>query len=258
MIDARSSDIAVLFNAVKAPRAFEAVIGQIEEAIVDGRLRVGDRLPSERELADVFDVSRPSLREALRVLEAFGVLRARRGRGVDGGSVITGTNQNGLASILRVYSALLEIPLMDLVEVREAIDMLAARSAAAKASDEQIGELRQVVVGMEATVDREAFHEFDTEFHLVLARISGNVVAPLLMEAFRVTIARAMKKGFALVDDWERERTRLIKEHVEIVDLLSKGDADAAATAVSRHIRSFYERVLVDGHEQGTEGSAKR
>jgi DNA-binding GntR family transcriptional regulator len=64
-----------------------------------------------------------------------------------------------------------------------------------------------------------------------------------------------MKDGFALVDDWEQERARLIAEHAEIVDLLARRDADAAAAAVSRHIRSFYDRVLVSGEDSHLKGS---
>ena len=72
------------FQELDQRRAFEKILGQIEEAIVQGRLQSGDRLPSERELAESFGASRASVREALRVLEAFGVVVARRG--TDGGA----------------------------------------------------------------------------------------------------------------------------------------------------------------------------
>ena len=106
------------------------MIVQVEDAITDGRLGPGDRLPPERELAQILQVSRSSVREALRVLEAFGVLAARRGRGADAGSIVTAGEQNGLAGLLRIYSTLLKVPLSDLVELRVAIEAMTARAAA--------------------------------------------------------------------------------------------------------------------------------
>src|SRR5919198_6364811 len=88
------------FRPVAHRRAFEDVIVQVEEAIAAGTLQPGDRLPPERELAHQLQVSRASVREALRILEAFGVIEARRGRGADAGSVVTTGGQNGLAGLL--------------------------------------------------------------------------------------------------------------------------------------------------------------
>ena len=76
---------------------------QIEEAIVDGRLRPGDRLPSERELAETFGVSRASVREALRALEVFGVVVARRGTGPDAGSIVADGAGEGLSNARRLH-----------------------------------------------------------------------------------------------------------------------------------------------------------
>ena len=107
------------------------MILQVEDAIADGRLEPGDRLPPERELATTLGVSRGSVREALRVLEAFGVLAARRGRGADAGSTVT-AEQNGLAGLLRIYASLLKVPLSDLVDIRVSIETMTARAAAAR------------------------------------------------------------------------------------------------------------------------------
>ena len=108
------------FKPVPRRRAFEDVIVQVEEAIADGRIGPGDRLPPERELAGQLRVSRASVREALRVLEAFGVVTSRQGRGADAGSVVSAGDQNGLAGLLRIYSLLMKVPLSDLVDLRVA------------------------------------------------------------------------------------------------------------------------------------------
>src|SRR5213593_3658038 len=92
------------FRPVAQRRAFEDVIVQVEEAIAAGRLQPGDRLPPERELALQLQVSRASVREALRVLEAFGVIAARRGTGADSGSILSLQNESPLSGLLRLYA----------------------------------------------------------------------------------------------------------------------------------------------------------
>jgi GntR family transcriptional repressor for pyruvate dehydrogenase complex len=238
------------FQPVHQRRAFEEVIGQIEQVIASGRLGVGDRLPSERELASLLGVSRPSVREALRVFDAVGILKAQRGQGLESGSIVTAETGGGLATFFRLYTELLRIPLGDLIDVREALEVAAATAAATRPQPEHLEGLRAAVDRMRATETAEEFLLHDTEFHLALARASGNAAAPLLMDALRESIARYMLEAFALLADWPTERVRLIDEHQAIVQELEAGDAPAAGRAVSRHIRDFYTRVL-DGRATG-------
>jgi GntR family transcriptional regulator, transcriptional repressor for pyruvate dehydrogenase complex len=218
------------FRPIGRRRAFEDVILQVEDAIAEGRITQGDRLPPERELAQTLGVSRGSVREALRVLEAFGVLAARRGRGADAGSTVT-AEHNGLAGLLRIYASLLKVPLSDLVDLRVAIETMTARAAAARRDAPPVTD----------APDRDAFLQADTEFHVALARASGNVLAPLLMEALREAIARQMRAAFVAVEDWDATRARILADHEEIAERVRQGDGEGAADAVERHVRGFYE-----------------
>lgn len=235
------------FAPVKRRRAFEDIIVQIENAIHEGRLTVGDRLPPERELAEIFQVSRASVREALRVLEAFGVLSARRGTGADSGSILSAQNESPLSGLLRLYASLLQMPLQDLLDVREAIEMLTARRAAERASDENIERLTGIVESMRNSGTPEDFLSLDTEFHVTLARASGNSVAPLIMGALRDAIAHQMLGAFKALEEsgnWIAERAWLIREHARLLETVVSKDPDAAAHAFSRHMHDFYHRVL--------------
>jgi GntR family transcriptional repressor for pyruvate dehydrogenase complex len=225
------------FRPIARRRAFEDVIVQVEEAIADGRLNAGDRLPPERELAGQLQVSRGSVREALRVLEAFGVVTARQGRGADAGSVVTAGDQNGLAGLLRIYTLLMKVPLSDLVDLRVAIESMTARAAAERRAGD---ELERLAAGMEGVEDRDRFLELDTGFHVELARASANALAPLLMEALRETIARRMRAAFDEVTDWDATRARIAADHAALAAAVQAGDADGAAAAVTEHIRGFY------------------
>lgn len=231
------------FSAVPQRRAFEEIILQIEQAIIEGRIAVGDRLPSERELAQIFQVSRPSVREALRLLEGFGLVRPRRGAGEDSGLIVTATD-SGFANVLRLHASLQRIPLDDLLEARLAVEMWTAAAAASRAQPADIEQLAAVIERMSRTEQPKLFLEHDTEFHLTIARISGNSVAPLLMAALREAIARQMLETFQQLPDWDAERRWLIADHQHIMEEIRSGNPEAARSAIESHIRGFYDRAL--------------
>lgn len=235
------------FKALNNRRAFEQIIVQIEDAILDGRLRPGDRLPSERELADTFHVSRASVREALRVLEMFGVVVARRGTGPDAGSVVAASAESGIHSALRLHTSLLQIPTKDVVEVRALLEGQAAYEAAHNAQLDDLERLRATILAMEAATSIQDYHALDTEFHVELSRASGNALLPVLMEALRAVMHRDMVEAFAALKDWRAERDRLVVQHQSIVTLVEKRDADAAAKAVREHVVGFYRHVVERG-----------
>jgi GntR family transcriptional repressor for pyruvate dehydrogenase complex len=233
-----------VFSPVRPRRTSEEIILQIQQAILDGHLGSGDQLPSERDLAETFNVSRSALREALRVLEAMGALTARRGVGPQSGTVVGGSTENPLSTLLLLFVRLRNVPLLDLVETREALEMLNARRAAAEPAPDRAAELRRLVGAMEKATDFYTFHRLDTDFHVAVATLSGNSLSPLLMEALREAMGREMLKAFPALPDWTAERSRLVSEHASIASAIAGGDGDSAATAVVAHIRGFYTRLL--------------
>lgn len=239
-------DRALPFKALERPRAFEEILIQIERAIASEELAPGDKLPSERELAETFGVSRSSVREALRVLEMFGVVVARRGTGADAGSTVATSAGAGLVSALRMHSALLRIPPPDLVDIRILFEAYAAGRAAELETDEKLTPLRELVAKMEDAPSPEVFHGLDTDFHVTLGALSENVLLPVLMEALRGSMEREMLAGYSRMEDWEPVRRQLIEEHSNIVDEIAAGDPEAAEELLRRHILRFYERVLGD------------
>jgi GntR family transcriptional repressor for pyruvate dehydrogenase complex len=232
------------FRSLEQRRAFEQILLQVEQGIMDGSIQAGGRLPPERELAALFGVSRASVREALRVLETFGVLVARRGSGPSAGSVISDGARMGLQSALRMHVGLLRIPTLDIVEVRSALEAEAARGAALRADPDEIGRLGHIVQRMSNTETAFEFNELDTDFHVQLASISHNALLPVLMEAIRGAIQEEMVKSFARLRDWKPTRDRLITEHEGIVRTIEEGNEAAAAQAVVNHISGFYTGVM--------------
>ncbi|KMS91098.1 FadR/GntR family transcriptional regulator [Prauserella rugosa] len=243
-----SSDAA--WEPVRRVRTHEQVLAQIQQKILDGSLRAGERLPSERELVGALGVSRTSVREALRALEAMGIVEARTGSGQDAGSVITGASTPAMTNLLRLHIALARISLSDLVETRVELERSAARGAADARTDEDVRHLTGLIEQMRsADSDHESFNALDTEFHVSIARISGNALAVDLMQALRGAVEHEMAQAFAEFDDWRAVASGLVDEHEAIVRAIEDGNGDLAADVVADHITSFY-RGRVSGDDQ--------
>jgi DNA-binding FadR family transcriptional regulator len=97
---------------------------------------------------------------------------------------------------------------------------------------------------MRAATAISEFNELDTEFHVELARVSGNALLPVLMEALRGTMRRAMLEGFERLADWRGERDHLVGEHERMIGYIEAGDQVAAGAAMQGHVLRFYAHVM--------------
>ncbi|MBI5079963.1 MAG: FadR family transcriptional regulator, partial [Chloroflexi bacterium] len=161
---------------VHSRRLYEKIVEQIQSQIVGGKLRPGDRLPAERDLAEKFRVSRTAVREAVRTLREKGLVEGHPGRG----TFVT----DGTASAMRGSLGLMmkiggTNGASDLAEVREIFEPEIAALAAKNATKEQIAMMREAVAAMDEKLDDdEAFVEADLNFHLALARSTQNTLIP--------------------------------------------------------------------------------
>src|SRR5215207_6106956 len=154
-------------------RAFELILGELEASISAGELAAGDRLAPERDLAARYGVSRTSVREAIRVLEAMGIVSVRRG--AEHGVVLLQEPGNAFRPVLRLLVALRHVSLDDAIEFRVMVESGAARRLADSRGGAELGELLDA---MEAPGLRQReFHALDATFHVTLVRTAGN---PLL------------------------------------------------------------------------------
>lgn len=226
---------------VQRLRTYEQVMHQIEERILAGELSAGDHLPSERDLAILLSVSRPSLRESLRVLEALGLLDIRRGGGPDGGAVLLRQPGDGLVNLLRLQFAIGHFTHRDLLETRIALETWSCAEAASRASEEDLVHLEEILTRMDAPdISTTEWNSLDTEFHVAIASSTGNAFMSQLMSAMRLAIQRQMIDAYARLDDWRAVADSVRSEHRGILDALIARDAAAASARVQQHIRSFY------------------
>jgi DNA-binding FadR family transcriptional regulator len=161
---------------LKKIRLYEEVADQIKQSIFDGHLKPGDQVPPERELAEMFNVGRPTIREALRTLTVLGLIKGSHGRK---GAVVIETDVTQYMETLRgQLSWLIKTDgqtLEDLSEVRKCLELGVSHAAARNASDEDLEKLDEFIENMaKAGDDFEKYIVISTEFHKKIAQLSGN------------------------------------------------------------------------------------
>lgn len=233
------------WEPVARSRTFELVLGRIEEQILAGNLHVGDRLPPERELVELLGVSRAAVREALRVLEAQGVLRPRVGTGPASGSVIAALPSEGLSQLLRLHIALASFAHDDVAEARATLERSSARLAAERATRADLARMREPLLRMdEQGLAPEEFNDFDTGFHVAVAEAGGNRLVADMTIAVRNAVRHTLLSAFQRLPDWEAVANRLRAEHHGVYDAIAAGDGERAGELVESHIRGFHEDVV--------------
>jgi GntR family transcriptional repressor for pyruvate dehydrogenase complex len=212
---------------------------QIRDAIVSGQLSVGTELPTEKELAGRFQVSRPTIREALRILQAQGLLSG--GDTVSTARPRISAEQTPVTASQALENAVRmgQIPLDDLVELRLLVEGAAAahdvRVRAALADAQAALEVMRT-----PGIDIEAFHDADVRFHTCLAGASGNTAFTLVMTVLRDAIAGYLLSALQAVKDPVAVLARLTSEHAAILDAVTAGRREQATALIHAHIWGFY------------------
>ncbi|KAA9148938.1 FadR family transcriptional regulator [Microbacterium lushaniae] len=227
------------WEPVQRMRAHEQVMSQIEQRILAGQLRAGDHLPNERDLAAHLGVSRSSLRESLRVLEALGVMEIRRGG--DGGAVLVDSPGEGFVNLLKLQIALAHFSTDDVLDTRLALETWCCREAAVRRTDEDLVALTAILDEMDAEdIQTAEFNRLDAAFHVRIAESTGNRLGAHLMQSLRTAINRQMIEAYARLADWRATAQVVRREHREILERLRAQDPDGASAHVHEHITSFY------------------
>jgi len=231
-----------------APR--EAPLAEITRKLLDfllsGEVEPGSRIPSERQLAEALGVGRSSVREAVKSLSLLGLLDVRQGDG----TYLSRSSSDLLPRVIE-WGLLLEEPrIMDLLEARAEIEIVAAGLAAARASSEQVVGLRERLDAMRAAGnDVDAYVDADIAFHLEVANASGNAVLGNL-----ITSLRALLRVWAdKVLHFAGETHTSLAMHEPIVSAIEAQDPAAARDAMRAHMERAHRRLkaALDAHNDG-------
>jgi len=228
-----------MFKQVKQNRAYQDVVEQIQEAIMEGTLKPGSMLPAERELKEQFGISRGTLREALRVLEQKGLIEIRTG--VAGGSIIREVNSEKLSENLGLLIRNRAVSLRDLAEFREGMEGGVAALAAQRGGEQDIAALQGMLAVAQGHLKEgrkgwDAFVRTDEQIHMALARMSGN---PL----FITVLTSVYHNIHTYYENYLPWNNALLQENFNdlccIVAAVSERDAERARETAQGHVRRF-------------------
>jgi GntR family transcriptional repressor for pyruvate dehydrogenase complex len=221
-------------------RLYQLVVEDIERRILDGQLQLGDKLPSERELAEKFNVSRTAVREAVRALGEKGLVQSYAGRGtfVTNGASRAMRDSIGLLARIRHESAgqvVEDNGIESVVELREALEPQVAAYAARRATCEDVLVMQQAIDEMDEAIQMRRLDHYaraDVKFHMALAQSTHNRLFPALMESLvhllqeQMTLCIYVPGAVELAQD----------EHKRILQAVKQGDDSAAKQAMRRHL----------------------
>lgn len=235
-------------QTVRVPKTAEVVAQNLRRQIVRGELRAGESLPAENALTEVYGVSRPTLREAFRILETEQLITVRRG--ARGGATVHAPE----ASMVARYAALVlehdGVSLADICEARVLVEGPCARLAAVRRTGADVDRLRRLIAKCELVGhDHLRLAVESSEFHMALVEIAGNTTMVLMHKMLRRIIDMAKIRR---LDEPQEAAARSkattfgTRAHDHIVDLIEAGDADAAEAFWTRHLVAS-NRYLLSG-----------
>lgn len=226
-------------------RAYTVVLDWLEERLRSGKISVGDKLPGERQFAEDFGISRASVREAIRVLDAMGLVRSATGSGPKAGAVVISEPSAALAWALRMHVATRSLPVGDLVQTRLLLETQSAIGAAsAPDGPERTRILERAEELLDVMDDPELpardFHAHDAEFHVLLASLAGNVVVETIMASLRQATIGYVQETVSGLGNWPEISRTLQEQHREIVAAVRERRGEEAAELLRHHITWFY------------------
>ncbi|MEO9329017.1 FadR/GntR family transcriptional regulator [Gordonia aurantiaca] len=234
-------------GAIRSPKTAELVARTLRRMIVDGQLKEGDFLPHEAELMAHFQVSRPTLREAVRVLESERLVEVRRGSRTGARIRIPGPE-----IVARPAGLLLELSgtsLKEVMQAREVIEPAAAEMLAETGNTEAFDELQKIIdVDLKDAYENDTLAQATVSFHRRMIELSGNsamaMIAGMLHEIAERHIASTIHEGPMPRSQF----TKLIRSYQKLVDLVRAGDGPGAAAHWQRHMKNSNQALLA-GHE---------
>lgn len=216
-----------LFQGISITRPSEQVVIQIRRLIARGMLKPGDMLPPERSLSEKLGISRGHVREGIKTLELYGFVKSMQGKG----TVVSDLGMKSMSGILGDLLNLTQDDVHAFLDTRMLLETHAAGLAAAKSTQDDLREMREIIETMRVVDDTDRWLELDLSLHLKIAEASHNPVLIELIKFMTPNIVSYYRKFF-------RDRiTITVPVHIRIVDSIAGGDAAEASAMMNRHLR---------------------
>ena len=221
-----------MFKPIQNQRVYQQVVAQIHKLIFEGELKAGDRLPPEQDLVDQLNVSRTSVREALRALEVTGLIELQEA----GGYIISGVINKSLLDPLAAIFMLNKGTPADVLEIRNLIEVNSARLAAERITDDQIIELQRILDKLGKPTLEEHKAKIDAELHYYIAEITGNILIISVLNIISSIMERFIQTSRSKIIENQNNQAMLFRHHEDIVAAICDRDPDRSAEAMSKHM----------------------
>ena len=226
-----------MLKAIRKTRIYEEVVNQVHEMVREGKFKAGDQLPSERELAETFKVSRTSVREALRALETQGLIVSRTGAG----NFVADLPVESLIAPLAAMLIEEKSALADIFEMRKVIEPHIASLAAERATKRDIERMKKILDKQREAVSRgETGVEADAELHFAIGRATQNQALEKLVSGLMDILSHSREESLQTKD----RRKASIESHRKILSAIEAHDTKKAREAMLFHIEQVEENVL--------------
>ena len=221
------------FKPIKPKKVSTQIAEQIRSSILAGEFTPGDKLPPERELAEMFGVSRPSVREALNVLASSGLVMSYQGGGTVVMSLVETAASNPLSELIRVQ----QDRALDVIEVRKSMESWTAWYAAQRALPDDIRRMDEIIAGMKHNLElKQPSEDLDANLHIIIARATHNIVWLHLMQSLFDAMKEFQQTVWRAAYLTHEDHQLLFEHHSSIVQAIKTKDQQAARDAMLHHL----------------------
>ena len=232
MTEGSSASGTDLFRPVNVDRVSQVIVDQIKVLLREGKLTIGDRLPSERDLCQRFGVSRVTVREALRVLEASGLIEIRVG--ARGGAFVSTPSKERLGEGLADLMTLAPLTPANITEARRVIEVGILPFVVERATEEDVVGLRRLVDEGYEALSKDAYTmSLSASFHVAISACAHNPAIETLVQSFHGPMLLSLRQAQIVAPAMGRRGT---DEHAALVDAIEKRDVEDAVTVMTTHL----------------------
>jgi GntR family transcriptional repressor for pyruvate dehydrogenase complex len=229
----------MVFKPISPKKISSQIAEQIRSSILAGEFSPGDKLPPERELAEMFGVSRPSVREALNILTASGLVMSYQGGGTVVQSLVEISAGNPLSDLIKGEQE----RALDVIEVRKCMEAWTSYYAAQRALPEDLRKLEKIVAEMERNLEEmKPSQDLDANFHIIIAQATHNVVWLHLMQSIFDAMKEFQRGVWRAVYLTEEDHRNLFQHHRAVYEAIRDRDAERARDEMLVHLTFAEQR----------------
>ena len=236
-----------VFEKIRSERLSEKVAEQLRQAISDGKFKVGEKLPSQPDLAELMGVSRPSIREAVKLLELQGMIETVQG----GGTVVKNIAAQEIKTPMEALLSSDKEKIMELTDVRALLEVWSAKRAATNRTEDELQRILSLVEGMEKDFETGSIHyELDAKFHKEIAGATHNTILTHLVGSVFDLIRESIKFHREQMFVSRRDQEKILEHHRMVYDAIRDQDPTRAEAEMYKHlqyvIREYRTRFFND------------